>query len=266
MNRKMIIAVMVIGMAGWANAGGAIEQFGGAYTVKDVKVPAVSGAEPADDGYFRAKSVTVTSEEKVPVLSGRGGFPVPLRATKSAAAAIVGGGAQAWNVINSGAPNGSLSSCNASAIPGFAFNWADFSGWEKREVIYTYTVTNLMNIEVIKIKYEVSYLYNGRDLAARRKPNAPPGNMVQPSDAIKGHYIANFIVRPLSMSIKWGWKFSLNVSMSDPMNIGTSEAPVAYLQADLNSIISTPFSTNGGVLATYGVDGLGNFTDLTVHP
>jgi hypothetical protein len=50
--------------------------------------------------------------------------------------------------------------------------------------------------------------------------------------------------------------------MSDPMNIGTKMNPVAYLEASLNWIQSTPFATDGGTL-TYGVDGLGNFKDLT---
>ena len=46
------------------------------------------------------------------------------------------------------------------------------------------------------------------------------------------------------------------------MNIGTKLRPVAYLQSDLNWILSTPFSTKGGTW-TYGVDGNGNFKDLT---
>ena len=116
----------------------------------------------------------------------------------------------------------------------------------------------------IKIKYAVSYYYNGQNLVAMREATDPLSSMAQNRSAIKGHYITNFTVRPLSMNIKWGWKFSLNVRMSDPMNVGTSDNPVAYLQADLNYIVSTPFSTNGSVW-TYGVNGLGAFTDLTAN-
>ena len=219
----------------------------------------------ADDSYFKTGAVTVSSEETVTDLTDADAFPVPLRAPeKVAGAAIVNGGVQAWNVINSGKPDASLSSSYASAIPGFSFNWANYSGWKKKEVVYTYSVTNLMQVDVIKIKYAVSYFYNGQDLTGGTKVADNQETAMARNNAVKGHYITNFTVRPLSMNIKWGWKFSLNVRMSDPMNVGTSDNPVAYLQADLNYIVSTPFSTNGSVW-TYGVNGLGAFTDLTAN-
>jgi hypothetical protein len=191
---------------------------------------------------------------------------VPLRlGQKVAGAAIVNGGVQAWNVINSGKPDANLSSSYASAIPGFSFNWANFSGWKKKEVVYTYTVTNLMQVDVIKIKYAVSYYFNGQNLLVQGKPGTDPISSLAQTDIIKGNYITNFTVRPLTMNIKWGWKFSLNVSMSDPMNVAEpGQDPVAYLQSDLNYIVSTPFSTNGGMW-TYAVDGMGKFKDLTVQ-
>lgn len=227
--------------------------------------PAFAGQ---DEDYFRTGSVSVTAEERVTEIDPSEPFPVPLRMTETkavpAAAAIVNGGVQAWNVINSGKPDANLSSSYASAIPGFSFNWANFSGWKKKEVVYTYTVTNLMQVDVIKIKYAVSFYYNGQNLVAMREPNDPLSSMAQRRDAIKGHYITNFTVRPVSMNIKWGWKFSLNVRMSDPMNVGTADAPVAHLQADLNYIVSTPFSTNGGMW-TYDVTGLGQFRDLSAQ-
>ena len=222
-----------------------------------------------DEAYYKTSAVTVTAEEKVSDLAPADYVQLPVQMpedTKAlpAAGAIVNGGVQAWNVINSGAPDANLSSSYASAIPGFSFNWANFSGWKKKEVIYTYTVTNLMQIDVIKIKYAVSFYYNGQNLVAMREASDPLSSLAQNRNAIKGHYITNFTVRPLSMNIKWGWKFSLNVRMSDPMNIGTADAPVAHLQSDLNYIISTPFSTNGEMV-TYSVDGLGNFKDLTAQ-
>ncbi len=227
--------------------------------------PAFAGE--ADD-YFKTSAVTLTSEVSERDLTPEDPFPVPLRMpdTKAvpAAGAIVNGGVQAWNVINSGKPDANLSSSYASAIPGFSFNWANFSGWKKKEVVYTYTVTNLMQVDVIKIKYAVSFYYNGQNLVAMGRTNDPVSSQAQNRGAIRGHYITNFTVRPLSMNIKWGWEFSLNVRMSDPMNVGTAEDPVAHLQADLNYIVSTPFSTNGGMW-TYDVTGLGQFRDLSAR-
>ncbi|MBI4352051.1 MAG: hypothetical protein HY550_11480 [Elusimicrobia bacterium] len=215
--------------------------------------------------YFETSAVTLTSEETVRDLTEKDVFPAPLRPDdgKVPGAAIVNGGVQAWNVINSGKPDASLSSSYASAIPGFSFNWANYSGWKKKEVVYTYTVTNLMQIDVIKIKYAVSFFYNGQNLTTyAAAPTDPLSALAQGRNAVAGHYITNFTVRPLAMNIKWGWKFSLNVRMSDPMNIATSDDPVAFLQSDLNYIVSTPFSTNGSMW-TYAVNGLGAFKDLT---
>lgn len=227
--------------------------------------PAFAGQ---DEDYFKTSAVTLTAEESVRDLTPEDPFPVPLRMPETkavaAAGAIVNGGVQAWNVINSGKPDANLSSSYASAIPGFSFNWANFSGWKKKEVVYTYTVTNLMQVDVIKIKYAVSFYYNGQNLVAMREPSDPLSSLAQRNDAIKGHYITNFTVRPLTMNIKWGWKFSLNVRMSDPMNVGSADSPVAHLQADLNYIVSTPFSTNGGMW-TYDVTGLGQFRDLSAR-
>lgn len=224
---------------------------------------AASASEAAtDENYFKQGAVTVSSEETVTDLTDKDAFPVPLRMEKVAGAAIVNGGVQAWNVINSGAPDANLSSSYASAIPGFSFNWANYSGWKKKEVIYTYTITNLMQVDVIKVKYAVSFYYNGQNLTGADRPSGSPEAALAQRNAVKGHYITNFTVRPLAMNIKWGWKFSLNVRMSDPMNIGTSDNPVAYLQSDLNYIVSTPFSTNGS-MQTFGVSGLGAFRDLT---
>ncbi len=220
------------------------------------------------EDYFKTSAVTLTSETSERDLAPEEVFPVPMRMPETkavgAAGAIVNGGVQAWNVINSGKPDANLSSSYASAIPGFSFNWANFSGWKKKEVVYTYTVTNLMQVDVIKIKYAVSFYYNGQNLVAMREPADPVSSMAQRNGAIKGHYITNFTVRPLAMNIKWGWKFSLNVRMSDPMNVGTADAPVAHLQSDLNYIVSTPFSTNGGMW-TYDVTGLGQFRDLSAR-
>ena len=228
--------------------------------------PAFAGQ---DEDYYKTSAVTVTSEETVTDLTDKDVFPVPLRNTIPdtkvvAAGAIVNGGVQAWNVINSGKPDANLSSSYASAIPGFSFNWANYSGWKKKEVVYTYTVTNLMQVDVIKIKYAVSFFYNGQNLTSAHKQPTDPLSTLAQREPVTGHYITNFTVRPLAMNIKWGWKFSLNVRMSDPMNVATSDDPVAMLQSDLNYIVSTPFSTNGAMW-TYAVDGLGTFKDLTVR-
>ena len=71
-------------------------------------------------------------------------------------------------------------------------------------------------------------------------------------------------MRPVSLEVKWGWHFDMDVVMSDPMNIGTVQRPVALMQADLKWRVSTMLSKDGEVgIWTYSIDGNGNFKDLT---
>jgi len=212
--------------------------------------PSLFAADAVNDpNYFKAAKTSVTVTEKVTDLTSEDVFPPMLAAGRVSRnpAAIVNGGVQAWNVINGGKPSSDISGAYASAIPGFSFNWSNYSGWKKKSVDYNYTVTNLMGIDVIKVDYTISFFYNGQDLSDDDKP-------------VKGHYITNFTVRPTETSVKWGWKFNMDVKMSDPMNIGSSKDPVAFMQADLNYVTSTPFTSDGGVWS-YTVDGLGRFSD-----
>jgi hypothetical protein len=211
------------------------------------------GAEAAPAG-----TLTITKPSSSPERAAPGG-------------GLVNAGLAAWSVVNSGAPSGSYASAYASAIPGFSFNWGNVAGWKgPKEMVYRYTVTNLMGVNVIDVKYKISFYYDGtEDYSGEPQPKAMAGYVAQATGGatrdearVHGHYITNFTVQPVSVNIKWGWHFDLAVRMSDPMNIGTKLEPVAALQASLNWIRSTPFSTDGGTL-TYNVDGLGNFKDLT---
>ncbi len=231
-------------------------------------------AQNADKDYFTiaGEQVTLTAVEE-----GKAAVPPKMEERsaggmeKAAAGGIVNAGVAAWNVINSGAPSAGYSSAYASAIPGFSFNWGNVTGWQgPKEMVYQYKVTNLMGIDVINVKYKISFFYGGTEdysgkdsRAADYVAQATGGAATKTDDGkVHGRYITNFTVQPVSVNVKWGWKFDLAVRMSDPMNIGTKLNPVAALQASLNWIRSTPFSTDGGTLS-YAVDGLGNFKDLT---
>jgi hypothetical protein len=188
---------------------------------------------------------------------------------KGAGGGLVNAGATAWGVITSGAPSGSYATAYASAIPGFSFNWVNVSGWKgPKQMVYHTVVTNLMGIDVIDVKYKISFFYDGTEDYSGKSTRldnyvaqATGGTGTKEEAKVQGRYITNFTVQPVSINIKWGWKYDLSVKMSDPMNIGTKMSPVSYLEASLNWIQSTPFSTTGGTI-TYGVDGLGNFKDL----
>ncbi len=215
----------------------------------------------ADSG----KTVTPEQMPELAMLAGMNKNPL-------AAGALVNAGATAWGVISGGSPSGGYASAYASAIPGFSFNWGNITGWKgPKEVIYSYKVTNRMGFDVVNVKYKISFFYGGSEDAGSAAMNANTFTQISSGrtpgkesakDQTKGVYITNFTVQPVEINIMWGWKFDLSVKISDPMNIGTKLNPVAYLQASLNWILSTALSTKGGTW-TYGVDGNGNFTDLT---
>ena len=230
----------------------------------------------ADKDYFSVKTEAVTLTAMEAGKDARPAEPegfAALKTNKAAGGGIVNAGMAAWNVINSGAPSGSYSSAYASAIPGFSFNWGNIAEWKgPKEMVYRYKVTNLMGIDVIDVKYKISFFYGGTEDYSGKEAGRLDNYVAQATGGanggetrdgkVHGRYITNFTVQPVSVNVKWGWKFDLAVKMSDPMNIGTKMNPVTALQASLHWIRSTPFATNGGTL-TYNVDGLGNFKDMT---
>ena len=219
---------------------------------------ALAADKPLDPAYFAIKSESVDladaktgeliSLEK-PALLG------PIRQNKdlAAATALINTGIAAWNVVSGGTPSGSSGGAYTSALPpAFYSNWSIVAKWQgPAEHTYVYTVTNLMGVDVIKVKYKISYFYGGTEDYKGRKPG--------PND-VTGRYITNFTVKATEVDVKWGWHFNLDVKMSNPMNVGTPLKPVAALQADLAWSVSNMLSTKGGIWA-YSIDGNGNFRD-----
>lgn len=160
---------------------------------------------------------------------------------------IVLAGAKVWNVIVKGRPSADLASAYASAIPGFAFNWNDMAGWKKVTRRYRFRLGNwLQGDDAADITYEVSFFYGTL---------ATPGTKPER----KGHYIANFVIKPEVINLKWGWKVSLTAAMSDPMNVGTPEEPVAMLNADLKWQYTKPLSSMPNIgMDSVAIDGYGS--------
>jgi hypothetical protein len=204
-------------------------------------------ASAGDAEYYGIKSRSVSLVEATAAGDAAPEVPEQLsNSTQKMAADIINTGLAAWKVIVDGKPSGTASSAYASALPpGVYMNWSGVSGWKgPKEYLYTYTVTNLMNIDVIKVKYKISFYYGG----------------TESSGAVKGKYITNFTVKAMEVKVLWGWGFDMDVKMSHPMNIGSTKNPVAAMQSDINWSVSTPFSSDGGTWS-YSVDGSGRFTD-----
>lgn len=176
-----------------------------------------------------------------------------------AAGIIILAGAAAWGVITDNRPSADLNTSYASAIPGFNFNWNSLDGWKKVTRKYRFTVDHWLQGRAVDITYEVSFNYGAIPLPGAKGLH-------------NGHYITNFVVKPEAIDLKWGWKVSLNAAMSDPMNIGSSDNPVAALLADLRWQYSKPLTTKPNLgVTTISVDGLGslkeqNYSELNISP
>ena len=173
------------------------------------------------------------------------------------AALIILAGAKVWNVIMDNRPSADLASAYASAIPGFDFNWNELSAWKKVTRKYRFTIDHWLQGRAVDIVYELSYYY---------------GPIALPGGKLRGHYLANFVIKPEAIDLKWGWKVALTAAMSDPMNIGTAEEPVAMLNADLKWQYAKPLSTMPKIgMNSVSVNGLGelgeeSYGDLTIVP
>ncbi|HNT97066.1 MAG TPA: hypothetical protein PKK31_02230 [Elusimicrobiales bacterium] len=201
-----------------------------------------------DPAYFTISDTVVNvreieaSEEPVNLV-----MPERQPATKvapAAAGAIINGGAAAWNIVNGGQASSNLSHTYASAIPGWG-NWHNITGWRgPKKVVYELKSKNLYGITVLDLEYEVSFFYGGHDQDG------------------KGKYITNFTAKATRFEIKWGFKYYMDIRISDPMNVGTPEDPLAYMQADVNWSFSSPIKTQRG-FQTYSVRGDGMFRDIS---
>lgn len=225
-----------------------LQAFEGGMVLAPLAVPSEPGPETgADAGYYTIRKVTAT----VTISNGAAeASPEPMPVTEDfkvvpAAGAIVNTGVAAWNVVNSGQASSNMSHYYASAVPAMAFDWANYTGWKgPKEAVYELKAENLYGITVLDLKYKVSFYYGGH------------------SKDGKGQYITNFTVKPVKFETKWGFKFLMDIKISDPMNVATPEDPLAYLQADMNWALSSPIKNERG-FQTYAVYGNGDFKDIS---
>jgi hypothetical protein len=197
-----------------------------------------------DPDYFTI-SDTVVNVREVEAPEEPANLVVPeSKAAPAAAGAIINGGAQAWNIVNGGQASSHLNHTYASALPGLG-NWHNITGWRgPKKVVYEMKSTNLYGMTVLDVQYEVSFFYGGHN---------PDG---------KGKFITNFTAKATRFSIKWGFKYYMDIRISDPMNVGTPEDPLAYMQADVNWNFSSPIKSTRG-FQTYAVRGDGLFRDIS---
>jgi len=113
--------------------------------------PLLAGELPA--AYYQVQTRSVSVETRRSAAAAVPARPAYMRAPDKIGLAlgIANAGLAAWKVFSKGAPSGEASSAYASAIPPEMFNdWSSVADWAgPNEHIYSYTVTNLMGMDVI---------------------------------------------------------------------------------------------------------------------
>lgn len=145
-----------------------------------------------------------------------------------------------WQVVKENQPVVKIDTDKfATALPNIAkTDWSSVGGWQpERNVTITTVYTNLYNMEVIRLQYQVKVVYGGNVKG-------------------KGLYIASAKIIPTEVSVAWG--YTLNVVASAPLvlNARTPENPLAVIYLNLNYVISTVIK-NDSVTDTYQVQGDG---------
>ncbi len=130
-----------------------------------------------------------------------------------------------------------------AVVPGGLQSWQQLAGWQAPMTkVYRYTVSNLLGMDVVDFRLKVSGMwggnYNGR-----------------------GQYLANVLVVPTDLNVRWGWELHVWSENRDPVNTGSTESPIAGLGFDIRYVIKTFLNEKNGT-QDYFVTGDGKIQAL----
>lgn len=87
--------------------------------------------------------------------------------------------------------------------------------------VFGYAIKNSYGMRVVRFVYEVTYQANGR----------------HPSK--KGLYLQNVAIRPIVISVLWGYRFDVSVK-ANVSNVGSVENPFVQADLELHQIVDSP--------------------------
>ena len=127
---------------------------------------------------------------------------------------IVNIASKIWNMIVDGKPVAGVDTKYACALPAGVSSPSELSGWSKpKTYLMSFYFENVYGIDVIKVSYQVTYVYGG-------------------SYKGKGKYLAAVWAIPVNVEVMWGFSFNMYayVPTETVVNVGTSKNPIAALQ------------------------------------
>jgi hypothetical protein len=129
-----------------------------------------------------------------------------------------------WDIIEKNQPVVNINVNYANAVPYGTSHWTQLQGWSKPATKqYSFSMKNLYGAEVVKVKYQVHYTYNGNYQG-------------------KGKFLTGVTVEPLDVETLWDYKVSLTAEVPDSTiaNVGTHDDPIASMQVQLKWVVHTP--------------------------
>lgn len=156
---------------------------------------------------------------------------------------IINIGKEIWKIIEAGKPVINTKFDTANALPAGAKCWTDLQGWSApKSKTYNVQYKNGFNMTVVDFTYRVIFTSNGNVNGV-------------------GQYITNAQVIPASLTVAWGFDFSVTATIPAVTNIGTTTNPIAAMQMNVHwSLDSTV--THLESTQTYYITGAGSFQSL----
>lgn len=145
-----------------------------------------------------------------------------------------------WQVVKDNQPVVKMDTDKfATALPSIAkTEWSSIGGWKpERNITIRNVYTNLYGMEVIRLEYQVKFIYGGNVNG-------------------KGLYIASAKIIPTEVDVAWGYNLNVVASAPITLNARTPQDPLAVIYLNINYVVSTVIK-NSSITDTYQVQGDG---------
>lgn len=158
---------------------------------------------------------------------------------------IVNIASKMWDMVVSNKPAVNVDMKYAVALPFGVSGPSELQGWSKpKSYLLSFYFENLYGIDVIKVSYQVTYVYGGNYKG-------------------KGKYLAAVWAIPVSIDVMWGFSFNMQAYVPDQtvVNVGTSQNPIAALQLKVSWSASSVLKQINGT-GVYYIQGDGYFREI----
>lgn len=145
----------------------------------------------------------------------------PTTKKTSTASGMINLGKQAWKFIEDKKAVVNIKTDKATATPLKAKHWNQLSNWKKpKSYKFNVAYKNGWGFKVIKLSGRLIYTYGGQYEG-------------------KGQYLTNVTVVPERVSVSWGHNLSAKVEIMEPINLSTTEDPVAGMEVSIKWAVGT---------------------------